>query len=282
MTYTYDDFIKSATGAGVMDRFTADDLTVAQRNPEYGLSMVGLMGDLSKATTEEQRVLATEAVNQLRKNYGVAGGGAVQSSAVPASGTTETIYQKQLNILSPREEFSYDPENDPSFQAYRKAYLREGERASANALAQASAASGGMPSSYAVTAAQQAGNYYAGQLADIIPTLEQNAYQRYLDRYTQEQQRFENAMTLYKKLGYATPEIAAILGIPETKKKSGGGGAYSGDETQEMLEYLAYMLKEEQVRNASMTARVNDKLHAQETGAGHNGKYKTDTTILVK
>ena len=40
-----------------------------------------------------------------------------------------------------------------------------------------------MPSSYAVTAASQAGDYYASQLADKIPELYNSAYQRYLQEF---------------------------------------------------------------------------------------------------
>ena len=48
-------------------------------------------------------------------------------------------------------------------------------------LAKAAAATGGIPSSYAVGAAQQAGAYYASLLADKFPELEQQAYNRYLN-----------------------------------------------------------------------------------------------------
>ncbi len=95
----------------------------------------------------------------------------------------QDAYNKLIDSVANRKEFSYDPSQDASYGAYRKQYLREGDRASANALAQASAASGGRPSSYAVTAANQAGNYYAGQAADKLPELEQNAYQRYLSDF---------------------------------------------------------------------------------------------------
>ena len=81
------------------------------------------------------------------------------------------------------EKFSYDHNNDESYKAYAKQYRREGDRATENALAKASAQSGGIASSYAMTAASQAGNYYASQLADKIPELYQNAYQRYLNEY---------------------------------------------------------------------------------------------------
>lgn len=93
----------------------------------------------------------------------------------------ENAYQKALAAVTNPTAFSYDVENDPVYSAYRKQYLREGDRAMADTLAKLSAMTGGRPSSYAVTAAQQAGNYYNSQLTDVIPTLYQNAYQRYLD-----------------------------------------------------------------------------------------------------
>ena len=71
----------------------------------------------------------------------------------------------------------------PAVRQYRKSYLREGDRATADALGQAAAASGGRPSTAAVTAATQAGDYYAAQLNDIIPALYQQAYDQYLDEY---------------------------------------------------------------------------------------------------
>ena len=88
-------------------------------------------------------------------------------------------YQDLLDSILSREAFSYDPEQDENFSAYRKAYLREGDRAAANALAQAAAATGGRASSWAQTASQQAGNYYAAQLADMIPQLRQQALDEY-------------------------------------------------------------------------------------------------------
>ena len=81
------------------------------------------------------------------------------------------------------EDFHYDAASDPLYSQYRKQYAREGQRAAQDALGAASAASGGMPSSYANTAAGQAANYYAGQLTDRIPELYQLAYDQYLNDY---------------------------------------------------------------------------------------------------
>ena len=212
---TYDEFNNAANKAGMLDRFSQRELDAIRKNPELGVSLLGLMQDEQNAQSEEQRLLAREAANQMRKNYGLLDTGA----AAPASSApTGDQYAGLLDQAAPQGSFSYDPEKDPVWAAYQKQYGREGDRAAANALAQASAASGGRPSSYAVTAAQQAGNYYAGQMSDIIPELEQNAYQRYLAEQDLKQQQFNNALNLYNTLGYATPEAAEILGI------SGGKG----------------------------------------------------------
>jgi hypothetical protein len=52
-----------------------------------------------------------------------------------------------------------------------------------NAIGTVATATGGIPSTAAVTAASQAGDYYAGQLADIVPELEQQAFAKYLNEY---------------------------------------------------------------------------------------------------
>lgn len=203
MSYTYDNFVSAANEAGLMNQFSKQDLQIAQRNPEFGISLLGLLKDNAGASTAEQRLLATEAANQLRKSYGVYNTGNLGESSAYAGSYGSQIndlmekinnygsfdyagqdeYRKLLDSIVNQQPFSYDLQDDPSWGSYKKAYMREGDRASANALAQASAASGGRPSSYAQTAAQQAGNYYAGQLADIIPTLEENAYSRYLSDF---------------------------------------------------------------------------------------------------
>lgn len=90
-----------------------------------------------------------------------------------------------LNRVLSRDEFSYNYADDPLYQQYAKAYQREGERAAQNALADAASMTGGLPSSYAVTAGTQAGNYYAAQLGDKIPELQQLAYSMYLDDINQ-------------------------------------------------------------------------------------------------
>lgn len=79
--------------------------------------------------------------------------------------------------------WNYNPDTDPVWQAYQKQYRREGQRATEDTMGRFAAMTGGMPSTAAVSAASQAGNYYASQLSDKLPQLYQDAYNRYLDEY---------------------------------------------------------------------------------------------------
>ena len=230
MAYTYDDFVKAANQSGLMGQFSQDDLNLAQKHPEFGLSVLSLKKDYNNATTAEQRLLANQAANELRKSYGNYSGGADGGSfrlesklnrrsddlldqlgsfgsfsygEAPTYENTFAQQQKDLldRILN-REDFSWSKETDPQWSSYKKSYLREGDRATANALAKASAASGGRPSSYAVNAATQAGDYYATKLNDVIPTLYQQAYERYLDEYNMKLKDL-NAVNQQEQLDYA-------------------------------------------------------------------------------
>ena len=99
--------------------------------------------------------------------------------------TYDSEYLDNINSLMDkllnREQFSYDADNDQLYDVYKQAYTREGQRATEDALGNAAVLSGGMPSSAAVTAATQAGDYYAAKMADVIPQLEQAAYEKYLN-----------------------------------------------------------------------------------------------------
>ena len=230
-SYTYDDFISAANQAGLLQEFSQADLDTAQRYPEFGMSILGLKQDIHKATTPEAKLLANEAANQLRSSYGGYTGGPkgadyVSVGKIPnqidsvldrinsfgsfdfgqeaPTYTNQYAEQQQalLDAILNREDFSWSKDTDPLYGQYRKSYLREGDRATADALGQAAAASGGRPSTAAVTAATQAGDYYAAQLNDIIPTLYQQAYDQYLDEYNMSLQDL-NAVNTQEQLDYA-------------------------------------------------------------------------------
>ena len=228
MAYTYEDFETARAGSDV--NFSQYDLDLAKQYPEFGMSVLNLKKQYAAAQTPEQRALINAQANELRKNYGNYSGGADGSSYIStgkyAPKIDETLdkigsfrpfeygsapsyenrfQQKQQELLDAalnRDPFSWSKETDPQYSSYKKTYLREGERATANALAQASAASGGRPSSFAVNAATQAGDYYATKLSDVIPTLYQQAYERYLKDYQMKLSDL-NAVNQQEQLDYA-------------------------------------------------------------------------------
>lgn len=231
MPYSYDDFLSAATSSGLLGEFSQADLETAKKYPEFGLSVLSLKRDYHDAATDEQKLLANEAANQLRSSYGnymggSDGGSYYSQGKIPGQidaildqinnygsftfDQEAPVYDNQyaeqqqalLDAILNREDFSWSKETDPQWSSYKKSYLREGDRATANALAQASAASGGRASTAAITAATQAGDYYATQLNDIIPTLYQQAYDRYLNEYSMMLQDL-GAVNTQEQLDYA-------------------------------------------------------------------------------
>lgn len=288
MAYTYDDFVKAANQSGLMGQFSQDDLNLAQKYPEFGLSVLSLKKDYNNAATAEQRLLANQAANELRKSYGNYSGGADGGSfrlesklnrraddllgqigsfgsfsydEAPAYENAFAQQQKDLldRILN-REDFSWSKETDPQWSSYKKSYLREGDRATANALAQASAASGGRPSSYAVNAATQAGDYYATKLNDVIPTLYQQAYERYLDEYNMKLKDL-NAVNQQEQLDYA--KYLDRLGQFNTDR----GFAYQNyaDDYDRLRSQLADVQGQDQIDYARYLDEVSRQQTAQDS-----------------
>lgn len=291
MAYTYDDFVNAANQSGLMGQFSQDDLNLAQKYPEFGLSVLSLKKDYNNATTAEQRLLANQAANELRKSYGNYSGGADGGSfrlesklnrraddlldqlgsfgsfSYDEAPTYENAFAQQqkdlLDRILNREDFAWSKETDPQWSSYKKSYLREGDRATANALAQASAASGGRPSSYAVNAATQAGDYYATKLNDVIPTLYQQAYERYLDEYNMKLKDL-NAVNQQEQLDYA--KYLDRLGQFNTDR----GFTYQNyaDDYDRLRSQLADVQGQDQIDYARYLDEVSRKQTAQDSIRG--------------
>lgn len=171
-------------------------------------SMVG-MSDVDKAAIEAARQSynqasaagnkgAMDAAHQqaeaIRAKYGYSGGvdgsqylpdASSGSFSYAQAPTYVSKYQDQINALTAQimgaAPFSYDPDSDPTYQQYKESYKRSGERAMQDTLGQIAARTGGLASSYAASASQQAYDNYMAALADKVPELEQLAYSMYLD-----------------------------------------------------------------------------------------------------
>lgn len=180
-TYTYDDFLKAAQEQGWSEGngFSTADWRLAQQNADAGMSILNAKKDYVAATTAEARAAANQRAEQIRSQYGEYTGG--------SNGYGYYINQPSPSSFTEPEKptFSYDLESDPVYSAYKKQYTREGQRAAQDAMGSAAAATGGIPSSYAATAASQAGDYYAAQLSDKVPELYNQAYNKYLNELSQ-------------------------------------------------------------------------------------------------
>ncbi|MCC8357893.1 MAG: peptidoglycan-binding protein [Oscillospiraceae bacterium] len=257
-TYTYEDFVKKATAAGLLESFSDADLRLAQANPDAGMSLLSYKQDYAAASTDEARALANAGAEQIRSIYGgytagSAGSGFYLNDSAAASYTNQYEAEQQSLLEALSRSFSAD-EADALWQDYRKTYIREGQRAYADSLGTAAAQTGGVASTAAVTAAQQAQNYYNAQAADKKAELYQQAYENYLAGRSQAvdeldaldqlnktaasiyqtayeneqtaaqtayeneqaaaQTAYENALAKWEAYGYVTSDIAETLGLP--------------------------------------------------------------------
>ena len=78
-------------------------------------------------------------------------------------------------------EFEYDLESDPLWQQYISSAKRNGQNAMTDTMAKVASQTGGIAGSYAVAAGAGAYNDYMQRANDVIPELEQLAYQKYQD-----------------------------------------------------------------------------------------------------
>ena len=98
-------------------------------------------------------------------------------------GSTESqakSYEDQITNYGP---FTYNPETDPAYIAYRDAYTRNAKKALDDTYAQSAARTGGYANTAALTASNQAYYNHISELADRIPQLMDNAYDRYINDY---------------------------------------------------------------------------------------------------
>ena len=123
------------------------------------------------AATDEDRAYWNTYANNLRKEDGYYGG-------VTGAELNPILNMPEYKPFSYKD-FKYNADKDKSYQVYADKFKREGQAASERALADTSAATGGMPSSFAAAANAQTQQAYAKKTADMIPLLEQQAFDRF-------------------------------------------------------------------------------------------------------
>ena len=158
--------------------FSEADWNLHARDSDRFSSIANYKADYSKAGSEEERNRIHNETERLRKGAGYSAGRDGRGYYITPAAPGQFSYED-----APK--FSYDLENDEVYKAYKNRYMREGQRAASDAVGNAAAVSGGIPSSYAASAAAQAGNYYSSQLADKVPELYEAAYGRYKNELSQ-------------------------------------------------------------------------------------------------
>lgn len=100
-------------------------------------------------------------------------------------GDYQSQYREQIDSLLDeilnRPDFAYDFNDDPLYQQYKDQYTQQGQLAMQDTMGQAAALTGGFGNSYAQSVGQQAYQGYLQQLNNVIPELQQNAYNMYMD-----------------------------------------------------------------------------------------------------
>lgn len=180
MTFTYQDFETKAKEAGLLEQFSDADLKLAQNNPDAGMSLLQTKIDYGNATNAEDRAAAHTVAENIRKQFGGYTGGTDGSSFYASAIPTPSSFN-----AGDKPTYSYNALEDPTYQTYKDVYTREGERAAEDTLGRAAQQTGGMASSYAATAAAAQQQEYAKKIADIIPELEAQAYNRYQNELSQ-------------------------------------------------------------------------------------------------
>lgn len=176
VSYTYDDFLKAYNQSGI--GFSDADMKLAQKNPNAGMGLIDAKVRWNQAKTAADRAKYNQQAEAIRSLYGGYLGGDDGFGYTPVDSPNDYVAPEKPT-------FSYNLESDPVWQAYKKQYTREGQRATQDALGTTAASTGGIPSSYATAAATQAGDYYAAQMTDKVPELYQQAYNRYLNELSQ-------------------------------------------------------------------------------------------------
>ncbi len=97
-----------------------------------------------------------------------------------------------------REPYDFNINTDKLYAQYADMYKKQGEAAMRDTVASAAEKTGGYSSSYGVTAGAQAYQSYLDRLNDIVPVLEEKAYDRYADKAKESESKLKILESLEK------------------------------------------------------------------------------------
>lgn len=117
-------------------------------------------------------------------------------------------YIQQRDLVANGAYGGYDASTDPAYSALKKSILRESDRSVEDTMGAYAGMTGGIPSTAAVTAAQETANYFRGQLADQQVALGEQDYNRWLNERNADME----LMNLYASEAEASAANLAALG----------------------------------------------------------------------
>ena len=112
-------------------------------------------------------------------------------------GSWDAQIGEAFEAVTGRGPFRYSLDGDALYRQYRDRYLENARRSMQDTMGRAAALTGGYGSSYAQGAGQQAYDETLRGLNDIVPALEQRAYERWRDEGDALRQRY----TMLSELG---------------------------------------------------------------------------------
>lgn len=190
-------------------------------------------------------------------------------------------YQTQINDLlgriQNREPFQYDFASDPVYQNYAERYMYLGRQAMKDAMAQSMQNSGGFANTWAQTAGQQAYDDYLTRLGEIVPQLQQNAY----NIWSNEGDQLRQNLAMYQGLDaqdydrwldqrnywynkFSDEQQAALA------RAAGGSGGYSGGSGGSNTQSAARAASNASTAQTKTNA-VNDAMAAAQRAANSGG-----------
>lgn len=242
--YSYEDFQTEARKAGMLDRFSEADLALARAKPEAGRSLLSYKKDYAQAVSDEARALANAGAERIRANYGGYTAGE-SGEGYYLNGTREDDYVNQFAAQQQQMGESIAQGFDGSkaealWRDYERQYQRQGELAYQNSLAEAAANTGGIASTAAVTAAQQAQGVYASQAAAQKAALYQQAYENWLAGRQSDMQAVQVYEGLHQSAQAQWPQEMPAVTDSAKAHKTVSLGSHSLD-VQAMQLYLSQL-----------------------------------------
>ena len=129
----------------------------------------------------QQSAAVQDAADALRNHQ-------TQNKPGPYQSTWDDQIQGLINQALTKPDFNFNENVDPTYQMYEDRLKTQGRMAQKGATGEAAARTGGYANTYAQQAGQEQYQAHMQQLNELVPTLRQQAYQRYQDENARQQQ----------------------------------------------------------------------------------------------